>query len=117
MGVQKQGNDWFLTVPDSLLGRRMLVTVRYTSAPANTGQYGGEMVNQQTVYFERQADKLLLRSELLVNYADSLNAINRAVTISNAAPIIGAFKPEGRAGKVTKIKVTEFFNEEIPPLV
>lgn len=116
MGVQKQGNDWFLTVPDSLLGRRMLVTVRYTSAPANTGQYGGEMVNQQTVYFERQADKLLLRSELLVNYADSLNAINRAVTISNAAPIIGAFKPEGRAGKATKIKVTEFFNEDNPAL-
>ena len=38
------GNEtkWYFIVPDSLLEREMLVTVRYTSTPANTGKYGGE---------------------------------------------------------------------------
>lgn len=110
--VTQQGKDYFLDIPDAMLGRRMLVTVRFTSAPANTGQYGGEQVNQQTVYFERVDDKLLLRSELLMNVGDTLSAINRAVEISNANPIIGAFKVEKRVGKASRIKVTEFFNDD-----
>ena len=109
--VTQQGKDYFLDIPDAMLGRRMLVTVRFTSAPANTGQYGGEQVNQQTVYFERVDNKLLLRSELLMNVGDTLSAINRAVEISNANPIIGAFKVEKRVGKASRIKVTEFFND------
>ena len=111
-GVQHAGKDYFFLIPDSLFGRRFLVTVRFTSAPANTGKYGGEMVNQQTVYFEKVEDRVLMRAELLLNVADSLSAINRAVQISNSNPIIGAFKVEGRSGGRTKVKVTDFFNED-----
>ena len=110
--VTQQGNDYFLDVPDALVGRRFLVTVRLTSSPGNTGQYGGEQVNQQTVYFERVHDKLYLRSELLLNVSDSIAAINRAVEISNANPIIGSFKVERKVGRASRIKVTEFFNDD-----
>ena len=51
--VTKTGNDWFFSIPDSLIGREILVTVRYTSTPAGTGKYGGELANQQTVYFQK----------------------------------------------------------------
>lgn len=111
--VSKQGQDWFFEIPDSIIGRKLLATVRYTSTPANTGLYGGEMANQQTVYWEVAPDeKLLLRSELLINTADSTEAINKAIVISNENPIIGAFKIESHKDKRYKVKVTSFFNED-----
>ena len=82
--VTKAGQDWFFTIPDSLLNREMLATVRFTSTPANTGKYGGELVAEQTVYFQKSPDgKLLMRSRLLVNKADSVDNINRAIIVSN----------------------------------
>ncbi len=111
--VSHEGENWFFSVPDTLLGREMLVTVRYTATPANTGKYGGEQANQQTVYFEKSpAGKLLLRSRLLINAADSADNVNRAITISNADPIIGAFKVESHTGGRYKIKVNPFFMED-----
>lgn len=114
--VSQKGSDYFLVIPDSLVGRRFLCTVRYTATPGNTGQYGGEQVNEQTVYFERRDDKLLLRSELLLNYAEPHQKINRAVEISNSNPIIGAFKVDGKTARGSRVKVTEFFSEDNPAL-
>ena len=111
--VTKSGSDWFFYIPDSLLNKEILVTVRYTSTPANTGKYGGEMANQQTVYFQKVAeDKMILRSRLLINTADSTDAINRAVIISNEDPIIGSFKIEGTQHNKYKINVSGFFLED-----
>lgn len=116
--VTKTGNDWFFEIPDSLEGRRFLVTVRFTSTPAGTGKYGGEQVNQQTVYWQPSPDgqTLLLRSELLINSADSVDAINKAIVISNENPIIGSFKIESHKNGVRKIKVSSFFNEDNPAM-
>lgn len=113
------GNEtkWYFIVPDSLLEREMLVTVRYTSTPANTGKYGGELANQQTVYFQKSPDgRLLLRSRLLVNTADTADAINRAIVISNEDPIIGSFVPEGKMKNASKISVGPFFMDDNPAL-
>ena len=115
--VSKSGTDWFFEVPDSLIGRKFLVTVRYTSTPGGTQKYGGELVNQQTVYWQVAPDnKLMLRSELLINTADSTDAINKAILVSNENPIIGAFKIESHKKGMYKIKVTQFFNEDNPAI-
>ena len=111
--VIKTDKDYFFEIPDSIIGRRFLVSVRYTSTPANSGLYGGEQVNYSTMYFEKSPnDQLLLRSELLMNTADSLDAVNRAILISNSNPIIGAFKIESHAKSLYKIKVSAFFQED-----
>lgn len=111
--VTKTGADWFFTIPDSLLNRELLMTVRFISTPANTGKYGGELVNQQTVYFQKNVEgKMLLRSRLLVNTADSTDKINRAIMVSNEDPIIGSFKIEANAGKASKIKVNSMFLDD-----
>lgn len=115
--VAHTGNDWFFYIPDSLLSREFLVTVRFSSTPANVNKYGGELVNEQTVYFQKAPDnKLLLRSRLLVNAADSVDAINKAIVISNVDPIIGAFKIEAVENKRYKIKVGSFFLEDNPAI-
>ena len=111
--VTKQENDYFFEIADSLLGREFLVTVRYTAMPGGTSNYAGELANEQTVYFEKSPDdKLLLRSRIVLNVSDTLNAINRAVAISNASPIIAAFKIEGKNKGSYKIKVTQLFSED-----
>ena len=115
--VTKLKNDWFFEIPDSLIGREFLTTVRYTSTPAGIGKFGGEQVNQQTVYFQvAPDDMLLLRSRLFINVADTAENINRAITISNENPIIGSFKVESHKDKVYKIKVGGFFNQDNPAL-
>lgn len=115
--VTKMKNEWFFEIPDSLIGREFLTTVRYTSTPAGIGKFGGEQVNQQTVYFQvAPDDQLLLRSRLFINVADTAENINRAITISNENPIIGAFKVESHKDKAYKIKVTQFFNGDNPAL-
>lgn len=111
--VTKMKGDWFFELPDSLLGRDFLTTTRYTTTPAGSGKFGGEQVNEQTVYFEMLPDSVLaLRARLLVNVADSTERINKAITISNENPIIGTFKIESNKNHLFKFKVTQFFNED-----
>ena len=94
-GVQKDGDKWFLLVPDSLVGRPFLAITRYVSTPSGTGVYGGEEVNEQTFYWEKaDDDRLLLRSLVYISVADSTQAIARAVKASAQDPIVEAFKIE-----------------------
>ena len=111
--VKKNGNDWTFEIPDSLIGKDILVTTRFISTPSNSGKFGGEELNEQTVYFQVvNKEKMYLRARLLVNVADTSNIINKAVTISNENPIIGQFKIESHSGKLYKIKVNDFLNED-----
>ena len=109
-GVAKQGDDYFFDIPDTILGKRILATVRFISTPADLKLYGGELVNQQTVYWEKTPNNhLALRSDPYVTMADKYDEINKAVTTSNENPIIGSFKIEQGAGKgASRIKVTQF---------
>ena len=113
--VQKVENDWFFFIPDSLIGRDFLTTTRYTSTPAGSGKFGGEMLNQQTVYFQEGVDnQLLLRVRLFVNVSDTTQNINKAITVSNENPIIASFKIESHKDSLYKVKVTQFLNEDNP---
>lgn len=113
VSVEKVGTDWYLEVPDSLLGKDILAVTRYTSTPSNSGMFGGEECNEQVVYFEMNPDStLLLRSRLTVNITDSTQAISKAINVSNEHPIIAAFKPESRKGGKTRVKVTPFLNSD-----
>lgn len=113
MDVTKVNADWFMEVPDSLLGKDILAITRYTSTPSNTGMFGGEMCNEQVVYFQKGVDgNLLLRSRMTVNVADTTQMINKAVVISNENPIIASFKIESSANRRCKIKLNQFLNDD-----
>lgn len=113
--VTKVEQDWFFEIPDSLIGRDFLTTTRYTSTPSGSGKFGGEMLNQQTVYFQPGVDKqLLMRVRLFVNVSDTTQQINKAITVSNENPIIAAFKVESHKDSVYRVKVTQFLNEDNP---
>ena len=113
--VLKEENDWFFEIPDSLIGCDFLNTTRFTSTPSGSGLFGGEMISQQTVYFQKGVDnRLLLRVRLFVNVSDSTQSINKAIIVSNENPIIASFNIESHTNKLYKIKVTGFLTEDNP---
>lgn len=110
--VKNKQNQWFFELADSALGRDMLVTTRYISTPSDMGKFGGEQVNQQVVYFEMNADStIFLRSRMTVNVADTADAINKAIEVSNTNPIIGTFTPDKKESKNGRLRfdVTQYF--------
>lgn len=115
--VTKLKNEWFFHIPDSLIGRDFLTTTRFTSTPSDSRKFGGEQVNEQMVYFQKVNDEqMLIRAKLIINVADSTQAISRAIKISNENPIIGSFKIEEHKDGAYKIKVSPFFNQDNPAL-
>lgn len=115
INVEKVGTEWFMEVSDSLLNKDILAITRFTSTPSSSGQFGGEECNEQVVFFEMNPDStLLLRSRMVINVADSTQAISKAVNVSNEHPIIGAFKVEKHKDNHSRIKVTQFLNSDNP---
>lgn len=115
LNVEKVGTEWFMEIPDSLIGKDILAVTRYTSTPSSSGKFGGEECNEQVVFFQMNPDStLLLRSRMTINVADSTDAISKAVNVSNEHPIIGAFKIEKHKDGLSRIKVTSFLNSDNP---
>src|ERR1700744_2733211 len=106
-------DKWYFEVPDSIIGREFMAITRYSKTPGGAGIYGGEIVNQQTMVWEKGPDnKLFLRTITLISVAkDSTEPIYRAVKNSYVDPIAAAFdiKAFGPDSSSTVIDVTDFF--------
>jgi hypothetical protein len=87
--VYLQGDSTFFSIPDSLLGRQMLLVSRIARTATNIG-YGGEETNETVVRWERQADRILLRTLSFLNVADDSLPIAKAVEAANFAPVIAS---------------------------
>ena len=113
--VSKTKTDWFLEIPDSIFGRLIQTVTRYTSTPVGANVYGGEMVNNQTIYFEKNNDKVLLRTLILGATTDDKSTdIEKAVKVSSEDPIVAAFKIESSANGRCRINVTKLFTDDTP---
>ena len=116
-GVQKDKDKWYLLVPDSLIGREFLAVTRYVSTPSGAGIYGGEEANEQTFYWEKADNNLVLRSLAYLSVADSTQNIYRAVKASDENPIVEVFKIEATNRDSArhasyKIEIGKFFNSD-----
>ena len=109
--VAQNEKDWYMEIPDSLLGRRFLAITRYVSNTVGAGVYGGEEVNEAMLYWEKAANgNLLLRADVLNIYAAEDQIIDKAVKVSSENPIVASFKPEKNANAgATRIKVNSLF--------
>jgi len=108
-------DKWYFEIPDSILGRDILVSTRYGKTAAS-GNYGGEQVNLQTIQWEKgPSHTVFLRVLTIVNVAtDSTQPIAQAVSNSNLNPIAAAFdvKAYGKgkdSSATVVIDVTDFF--------
>ena len=90
-------DDWYLEVPDRLLGRMLLCVTRFTSVPQDFKMFGGEEVNRSAVYLERYNDKtLFLREYVQSSYAKSGDRIAISLKQATVDPIVCKFDIIGR---------------------
>lgn len=112
--VHQVGEKWYFEIPDSLLNRLILSVTRFVSAPANSRFYGGEMANQQVVYWEKIAGKLLLRAYSIRSSSDEEGEIRKAVAVNNESPILACFPIKAERNTNSLIDVTGLVGEDIP---
>jgi hypothetical protein len=119
--VHKVDNAYFFEIPDSILGRDLLVVNRISKSAADirkgSSGYGGDQIGENIIRFEKGPnDKLFMKS---VSYSerskDSLG-MYFSVIKSNVQPIVGAFdikaykKDTIRRTKNSVIEITDFAN-------
>lgn len=112
--VHQVGEKWYFEIPDSLLNRLLLSVTRFVSAPANPRFFGGEVANQQVVYWEKIGRKMLLRAYFLHSSADGKGEISKAVAVNNESPILACFPIEAERNSHSLIEITDLVEEDIP---
>lgn len=116
--VHKVADNYYFEIPDSILGRDLLVVARIAQGaagvrPGYTG-YAGDQIGSTIIRFEKgPGHKLFLRRITYEEQAgDTTDAMYHAVVRSNLQPLvaafgIGAYSPNGK-GSV--IDVTSYIN-------
>lgn len=116
--VHKVSDNYYFEIPDSILGRDLLVVARIAQGaagvrPGHSG-YAGDQIGSTIIRFEKgPGHKLFLRRITYEEQAgDTTDAMYHAVVRSNLQPLvaafgIGAYSPNGK-GSV--IDVTSYIN-------
>ncbi|MGA1386270.1 MAG: DUF5117 domain-containing protein, partial [Flavobacteriaceae bacterium] len=117
--VHQVAEKYYYEIPDSLMGREMLMVTRIAKTANGLG-FGGGKQNTQVLRWEKKNKQVLLR---LVSYdnvaADSL-PVNEAVGNSNFEPIVASFGilasgPDADHPS-TLIEVTDLFQDDVKTL-
>ncbi len=113
--VHKVDDKYYFEIADSTMGREILAVTRYSKVAGGGGRYGGEVVNEQSLKFERgPSNNVFIRVVTLISTADSTTAISKAVKNSYLDPIAAAF-PVAAYGKDSSsvvIDITDFFKND-----
>ncbi len=115
--VYEDDGTFYYEIPDSLLGREMLMVSRIARTADGIG-YGGERLSNQILRWERRQDDILLRRVSFQNTASDTLPIYEAVRNSNFEPIIMSFNIEAlnEDSTGTVIDVTRLFETDVPAL-
>jgi hypothetical protein len=118
--VHKVEDRWYFEVPDSLIGRDLLLVTRIAGVPAGVGGFlsAGSSVNERLVRWERAGDRVNLRAAIPDAYADETLPIALSVKANNVGPVIGGFPIQafGKDSASVVLDVTEFFTGDTPAL-
>lgn len=116
--VRQVDQKWFFEIPDSLLGRYLLAVTRYITTPQGMGSFGGEKVNEQTLYFQKgNNNNLFLKGVVYRQEVKSdTDPIYKALLQAQENPIIASFDIKARnpiTGNYV-IDITDFFKKDVP---
>lgn len=118
--VHRVGEKVLFEIPDSLLGREMLVISRWAGVPSNFGGFNpaGFSAQEQIMTWERQGDRILLRKRSYDAVAADTTPIALSVAANNYAPIISSFAIAaiGQDSASVVIDVTSFFSGDTPAI-
>ena len=115
--VHQVNNKFYYEIPDSVLGREMLLVTRISKAAEKIG-YGGEKLNTQVVRWERRENKIFLRLVSFNNVANDSLPIYQSVANSNFEPILHAFGIDAVTPDSSSfvIEVSSLFTRDVPSI-
>lgn len=115
--VYHDDDKYYWEIPDSLLGRELLMVSRIARTAGGIS-YGGMKNNTQVLRWEKREKNILLRRVSFENTASDTLPIYEAVRNSNFEPILASFSIEAlnedSTGSV--IDVTSLFTTDVPAL-
>lgn len=118
--VHRVDDRWLFEVPDSLMGRDFLLVSRVAGVPANFGGFlsAGTSIEERVVRWERQRDRVILRTIAYDAVADDTLPIAISVASNNVGPILAAFSIEafGKDSASYVLDVGGFFAGDTPAL-
>lgn len=112
--VHRVGAKLFFEIPDSLVGREMIIMSRFGQVQDGHSQVGANMAPNITVRWDRRDGQILLRATSHQTTADSGSARAIAVEQQNFAPILQALPIAARGNASSVVDVTELYLGEHP---
>ena len=111
-------NSLMWAIPDSILGRDLLMVSRFVQLPSDYSGYtnAGSKTAERVVRFERKANSLVLREQSFVNTAQESDPISESVQANNFAPILAVFDIKNEGQNTSLIDVTDYFSADSPGL-
>ena len=115
--VYLKDDKYYYEIPDSLLGRDMLMVTRISKMAVSI-RLSSHKMNEQVLRWEKKNKNILLKEASFVNFASDSLPIKTAVVNSNFEPIIFKFKIEARNDSLNSslIDVTSLFNTDVKSL-
>ncbi len=113
--VHLKDDDYYFEIPEYELGVEFLMVSRIAKAQDGTG-FGGQRYNNQVLRWEKNGDKILLRSVQYYSVADTAATIYEAVEARTFEPIIASFEIEATSDDDDSylIKVNRMFTTDVP---
>ncbi len=115
--VHSKDEKYLFEIPDSLLGREMLMVTRIAKTASNIG-FGGGKTNTQVLRWQKKGKKILLRVVSHTVVADTVLPVHKAVVNSNFEPILFSFpiKAFSKDSTATVIDATPLYATDVKPL-
>ena len=112
--VHELDGKYFYEIPDTLIGREMLIVTTIAKTADGIG-YGGERTNTLLVRWDQNGDNILLKVVSYSNTAADSLPIFTAVKSSNLEPILQKFDVKSKASDKngTVIEVTDLFSKDV----
>ncbi|MEP6833146.1 MAG: zinc-dependent metalloprotease [Gemmatimonas sp.] len=123
--THRVGDRLYFEIPNKELNKDQLIVGRYAAAAAadpnlpgvGGANYGGDQFTDATLRWDREGNRVVLRSPSFAIVADTSTSVYNAVRASNYAPIIGVFNVETYGpDSAAVVDVTRLFTTQIPEL-
>jgi hypothetical protein len=112
--LHRVGDALLFEIPDSVLGRDMIVMSRYASAQDGLANGGDRMSPNMVVRWERRDGRIYLRAVSHEKTADANSSLHLAVENSNFAPVLHSFPVKARGAGSSVIDATELYLGDVP---
>ncbi len=101
-------------IPDSILGRDMMIMSRFARTQTGLADGGAMMAPNIVVRWERRDNRVLLRGVSHATTADDGTPLALAVANSNFPPVLQAFTIRARGNGTSVIEVTDLYLTDHP---